>query len=322
MTGIQLAIAHGRATKRMICGKCKMIMRRPQISGICGHRFCDGCVVDILATHGKCSTCTPNPDQQCSTSRNPLFGRVMDKNELTLDEGVLHDVHNLPAMCVHDQCFWFGTMLEYIENHETRCRFSGIPMIEDMEHEKTQAPVHVVLTDSTTAENAENIARVTRRCDRLAMDLTRVTKNKIRVIKGEFVWKIINYHGGPIESPEFYTSALGYFMKLRVNTYGAMLGLHSVILPGVNDEVLDWPFKQRLHVTLLCPNDQFNRKTAHDITTIMQPSLTPNTQAHTRPHIGGPENPGHGKENFIQRSVLEAQYFTSKRDFFLHVKPE
>lgn len=83
-----------------------------------------------------------------------------------------------------------------------------------------------------------------------------------RMCNGEFVWRIQNFieelqesFGKVWYSPSFYSSQFGYKFCLRVNTAvrdgERYISLFIHVKLGENDDILDWPFKGNITLSIL-----------------------------------------------------------------------
>ena len=99
------------------------------------------------------------------------------------------------------------------------------------------------------------------------IELMRTDKQELtnRYANGEFLWRINNFsnyhqklrnnHNFLIYSKGFYTSYYGYKVCLRSNLYISegeeYLGIFVHFMRGDNDDILDWPWRGRVRITVL-----------------------------------------------------------------------
>ena len=99
------------------------------------------------------------------------------------------------------------------------------------------------------------------------IELMRTDKQELtnRHANGEFLWRINNFsnyhqklrnnHNFLIYSKGFYTSYYGYKVCLRSNLYISegeeYLGIFVHFMRGDNDDILDWPWRGRVRITVI-----------------------------------------------------------------------
>lgn len=150
-----------------------------------------------------------------------------------------------------------------------------------------------------------------------------------RMCNGEFVWRIQNFieelqenFGKVWYSPSFYSSQFGYKFCLRVNTIvrdgERFISLFIHVKLGENDDILDWPFKGNITLSIL------------DVSSVTKPKkhITETALTQTRP--GGqafmqPQTPRNGKgfgysEFVTLKRVVEEQEGCYLKDGTLTVK--
>ncbi|XP_067939726.1 TNF receptor-associated factor 3-like [Watersipora subatra] len=123
----------------------------------------------------------------------------------------------------------------------------------------------------------------------------------------------------PILSPGFYTSRYGYKMRLQVflNGFSVAKGTHLSIafalLPGPYDELLDFPFKQRVATTLLSPGNPNMNFTAN---------MVPGGSAHFQKQKEA-DNLTVGLPRFILQSEVETDRYLKDDTIYFRceVKP-
>ena len=93
---------------------------------------------------------------------------------------------------------------------------------------------------------------------------------------GEYIWRIENFRKQRMDartgriisfySPSFYVGHYGYHMRVRAYLNGDGSGKHThlaifaVIMNGAFDDILKWPFKQTIRITLLDVNSEGRRE--------------------------------------------------------------
>jgi hypothetical protein len=131
--------------------------------------------------------------------------------------------------------------------------------------------------------------------------------------QGRYVWRIHQFKASSLKemkpalySPAFYTPA-GYKMCLRCSLQGQSLGIFVHFLAGDDDDILSWPFRGRIKLTL--KNRQWPLKD-------MEEMLASNAQlsAFERPSVT--RNPvGFGLHEFINvRRLMDDGFWDSHRD--------
>ncbi|XP_067939729.1 TNF receptor-associated factor 3-like [Watersipora subatra] len=134
--------------------------------------------------------------------------------------------------------------------------------------------------------------------------------------EGYHIWKIGDFQRRKQEagktspvacfSRPFYTSSTGYKMCGRAclngegDSYGKYLSLHFVLLQGEFDELLEFPFKHSVAISLLAPKNPGRTR---------QMTLVPNDEtlfAYKKPTDG--RNQGIGFQKFIDFRELGAYY--------------
>ncbi|XP_021519715.1 TNF receptor-associated factor 5 isoform X1 [Meriones unguiculatus] len=144
---------------------------------------------------------------------------------------------------------------------------------------------------------------------------------------GKLIWKVTGYgakkreavdgHAVSIFSQPFYTSRCGYRLCARAylngdgSGRGTHLSLYFVVMRGEFDSLLQWPFRQRVTLTLL---DQSDRKN-HIVETF---KADPNSSSFRRPE--GEMNIASGCPRFVSHATLENAKNTYVRDDTLFLK--
>ena len=121
-----------------------------------------------------------------------------------------------------------------------------------------------------------------------------------------------------VDSPPFY--ACGYKCKLQLHPNGLKSGEHShlstyiIILKGVNDAILTWPFQKKVQVTLFDQQENTN-----DRKDIVMSFVAPNdTECFGKPV--NDENLGWGFPQFVSHgNLLERRYIVDDT-IFLQVR--
>lgn len=145
--------------------------------------------------------------------------------------------------------------------------------------------------------------------------------------EGVLIWKIADYHkrkqeaiGGNIMSlysQPFYTSRYGYKMCGRVylNGDGIGKGTHLsfffVVMQGDYDDIIPWPFRQKVTLTLL---DQKNNR--RHLSDTFRPD--PNSNSFQKPQT--PMNVASGCPLFVPHTVLEDREEVYLRNNTIYIK--
>ena len=153
---------------------------------------------------------------------------------------------------------------------------------------------------------------------------------EVKTTFGVFVWKINEVQRRYREamegktlslySPPFYTSPHGYRMCIRTYLYGDGTGKGShisvffVVMKSEHDQLLSWPFKQKVTISLLnqdTPAEQFSH-----ITETFLPD--PSSSSFQKPD--SEMNVASGFPKFVKKSVLKDTRFVKDDTMYLRVR--
>ena len=155
---------------------------------------------------------------------------------------------------------------------------------------------------------------------------------EVKTINGVVVWKVNEIQrrsrdariGKTVSlySPPFYTSAHGYRLCLRAYLYGdgAGKGTHIsvflVIMQSEYDDVLLWPFKHRVVISLI------NLDTPLKLETAITHKFVPNPQSNSFEKPKDTFNLASGFPQFASISVLTDPRFVKNDTMYFRVKLE
>ena len=153
---------------------------------------------------------------------------------------------------------------------------------------------------------------------------------EVKTTAGVSVWKITDVQRRYREamegktlslySPPFYTSPHGYRMCIRTYLYGDGTGKGShisvffVVMKSEHDQLLSWPFKQKVTISLMnqdTPAEQFSHITE---TFLPDPSSTSFRKPETEMNVAS------GFPKFVKKSVLKDSRFVKGDTMYLRVR--
>ena len=153
---------------------------------------------------------------------------------------------------------------------------------------------------------------------------------EVKTTGGVFVWKINEVQRRYREamegktlslySPPFYTSPHGYRMCIRTYLYGDGTGKGShisvffVIMKSEHDQLLSWPFKQKVTISLLnqdTPAEQFSHITE---------TFLPDSSSSSFQKPESEMNVASGFPKFVKKSVLKDPRFVKGDTMYLRVR--
>ena len=153
---------------------------------------------------------------------------------------------------------------------------------------------------------------------------------EVKTTSGCFVWKINDvsrrYRDAlegrtlSLYSPPFYTSPHGYRMCLRAYLYGDGVGKGSfvsvffVIMRSEHDDILAWPFKQKVSISLI--NQDTPSENYTHITETFLPDVKSNSFAKPRSEM----NVASGFPKFVKGSVLKDPKFVRNDVMYIRCK--
>ena len=105
---------------------------------------------------------------------------------------------------------------------------------------------------------------------------TKMTEMESRFCHGCYIWKVSNYrklreeavsgNGTVLHSPGFYSSMYGYRLCIRLNLNGVdsatgkHLSLFVHFMKGEFDDLLPWPFRGRITLSILDQNEHHEKR--------------------------------------------------------------
>ena len=153
---------------------------------------------------------------------------------------------------------------------------------------------------------------------------------EVKTTAGVFVWKITEVQRRYREamegktlslySPPFYTSPHGYRMCIRTYLYGDGTGkgthisVFFVVMKSEHDQLLSWPFKQKVTISLMnqdTPAEQFSHITE---TFLPDPSSTSFRKPESEMNVAS------GFPKFVKKSVLKDTRFVKGDIMYLRVR--
>ena len=162
----------------------------------------------------------------------------------------------------------------------------------------------------------------------------RINESRSVCTNGIFVWSVPNFRFQfdaarssdeevAIFSQPFYTSQYGY--KLRIKVYlngrdrgkGTHLSLYLIIMKGEYDNLLEWPFNQKITFYLLDQSEQ--RK--HKVHQLSPNRSLPNVRAvFNQP--SSRENLGIGNPSFVSHESMDAGGYLKDDTLFIKCEVE
>ena len=153
---------------------------------------------------------------------------------------------------------------------------------------------------------------------------------EVKATKGVFIWKINDLgrrkqdaNDGRVlslYSPPFFTSFHGYRMCIRcyLNGDGSGKGTHVsvffVMMKSEHDELLPWPFKQKVTISLL------NQETPSDGSSHITQSFMPDAKSSSFQKPTKDMNIASGFPKFAPRSVLNEKKYSNNDTIYFKVK--
>lgn len=153
---------------------------------------------------------------------------------------------------------------------------------------------------------------------------------EVKATKGVFIWKINDLgrrkqdaNDGRVlslYSPPFFTSFHGYRMCIRcyLNGDGSGKGTHIsvffVMMKSEHDDLLPWPFKQKVTISLL------NQETPSDSSSHITQSFMPDAKSSSFQKPTKDMNIASGFPKFALRSVLSDKRYSSNDTIYFKVK--
>ena len=145
-----------------------------------------------------------------------------------------------------------------------------------------------------------------------------------------YVWKVPDFENlkqeaklGKVEtitSEPFYTWPQGYKMKMRIyqngrgDAKGSHLSIFAYIMKGEYDSILNWPFEQKIKVTLI--DQQQKQSDRKDLSQ----SITPDPSWKNFQRPGEELNTGVGKQKFVSHEVLQSRRYIVDDTIFLKIE--
>ena len=153
---------------------------------------------------------------------------------------------------------------------------------------------------------------------------------EVKATKGVFIWKINDLgrrkqdaNDGRVlslYSPPFFTSFHGYRMCIRcyLNGDGSGKGTHVsvffVMMKSEHDDLLPWPFKQKVTISLL------NQETPSESSSHITQSFMPDAKSSSFQKPTKDMNIASGFPKFAQRSVLNEKRYSNNDTVYFKVK--
>ena len=153
---------------------------------------------------------------------------------------------------------------------------------------------------------------------------------EVKATKGVFIWKINDLgrrkqdaNDGRVlslYSPPFFTSFHGYRMCIRcyLNGDGSGKGTHIsvffVMMKSEHDDLLPWPFKQKVTISLL------NQETPSDNSTHITQSFMPDSRSSSFQKPAKDMNIASGFPKFAPRTVLNDKKYSNNDTIYFKVK--
>lgn len=153
---------------------------------------------------------------------------------------------------------------------------------------------------------------------------------EVKATKGVFIWKINDLgrrkqdaNDGRVlslYSPPFFTSFHGYRMCIRcyLNGDGSGKGTHIsvffVMMKSEHDDLLPWPFKQKVTISLL------NQETPSDSSSHITQSFMPDAKSSSFQKPTKDMNIASGFPKFAPRSVLNEKRYSNNDTIYFKVK--
>ncbi|XP_006824642.1 TNF receptor-associated factor 2-like [Saccoglossus kowalevskii] len=112
MTGYSKLIFRNPISDKYVCTYCKLILR-DAVQTFCGHRYCNGCVEDILSKPGNhgCQACSDEHDENY----------VISSEEIFRDRAIKRELSTMYVECYNDKCMWKGNFADYEKHHMNEC---------------------------------------------------------------------------------------------------------------------------------------------------------------------------------------------------------
>ncbi len=98
--------------EKYLCWVCRRILRNPHVAE-CGHRFCQGCLYEVLGTKGYL------PCEGCRLDGTPGVYITRGYSDMAMRR----ELGRLHCVCPTRGCSWTGKLDEYEGKHEDQCQF-------------------------------------------------------------------------------------------------------------------------------------------------------------------------------------------------------
>ena len=153
---------------------------------------------------------------------------------------------------------------------------------------------------------------------------------EVKLFTGVYVWKVNElgrrYHEArmgrmtSLYSPPFYTSTHGYRLRLRAYLYGdgsgkgTHISLFIVLMKSEYDDILSWPFRHRVTLSLINQNNPLSAEAA-----IMR-KFVPNPESSSFQKPKDTFNIASGFPEFAELHILHNSSFVKKDTIYFRVK--
>ncbi|XP_014255522.1 TNF receptor-associated factor 6 isoform X2 [Cimex lectularius] len=329
-------IKHQVIDPRFECPICLTCLREPYLT-ICGHRFCQQCILMWLEKKG--SVC-------------PVDGRVLKKEtDLFLDNYTKREISDQIIKCPYPNCKHISPLLEYeqhlLQVHEivsptsskvNNFQFNGEANGEEENESLWMSPgkyqskadeatkllikslfERLVILEQKSLEQENQLKTAKDKIAEMQNERLRFEAElALKVCNGTYVWNITDVKSkirfmckdsaNTFYSDGFYTSYTGYKFcaRIYVTPQQKYLSLWTHIMKGDNDHTLSWPFSGRICFTLIHPTKPENSLrekmcSRPDVEAFKRPKNTINMR-------------GFGYNEFISLSDLTSQEFLNESD--------
>lgn len=297
------------------CSICLQVLRDPNLTSCCGHRFCRECINQVNLTGMPCPLCQ---------SRD---FRVM------LDKLFVRKVNSLRVRCpnMKEGCGWCAE-LGQVDTHLRGCRYAAVkcdfyslgcgemvPQSKMKEHLSSSSGAHLALMmgafqrkDKQISELRQTVSTLQSEVESLRVSvrsLSSAIPRKYAPVdlfmedfeshrNSETVWY----------SDPFYSNHRGYKMCLTVYANGTGKGRDShvsvfaTLMRGEYDDELAWPFRGSVSVELLGIEDYFGDE--KEFSGVFKFNSRTPPRATKRPIEDDRNKYGHGDPEFVEHDEI------------------
>ena len=194
----------------------------------------------------------------------------------------------------------------------------------DVDYEETENPLRSQKLLHSLKALRKTVDKNTKAIKDLRLRLDILT---VKIVDGDFIWKIpdirrryqeaIQKKVVSLYSPPFYSSCHGYKLCCRIylngdgNGKGTHISIFLIIMKSEYDNLLKWPFRNRMTFILL------NQKNS---AASLQASFVPIPQHPSFQKPVGVMNSACGIPKFVKQSVLQDDSFTMDDCIFINAK--